>query len=123
MNVTRQQIINGFVKYTKEEVIDKIIDKPLKMAIAAGISILEINPSIASTFFDNDIISKILNVKDDGTYDIDIAIEILKKTMDEYGDFPVKIPAIKFISPTEKELSFSSRDVQILKDYIIGGNA
>lgn len=122
MNVTRQQIINGLVKYTKEEVIDKIIDKPLKMAIAAGISMLEINPSIASTFFDNDIISKILNVKDDGTYDIDIVVEILKKTMDEYEDFPVKIPAIKFISPTEKELSFSSRDVQRLKDYIIGGN-
>ena len=54
-------------------------------------------------------------------YDIDSAVEILEKTIDEYGDFPVVIPAIKFLSPNEKELTFTSRDIRKLKNYICGG--
>lgn len=122
MNVTKQQIINGAVKYIKAEVIDKITDKPLKMTIAAGVSMIELNPNIADSIFENDVLSKVLHKNNDGTYDIDIICDIAEKTMNEYGDFPVKIPAIKFISPTEKELSFGSQDIKRLKEYI-GGNA
>lgn len=118
--VTRNQIVNGVIKYAKNEVINKITDKPLKMMLAAGVSALEINNSIADKIFQNDFVSKILN-EDAGMYDIDSAVEILEKTIDEYGDFPVVIPAIKFLSPNEKELTFTSRDIRKLKGYIIGG--
>lgn len=37
----------------------------------------------------------------------------------EQSDFPVKIPAINFISPNEKELKFSAADVDRLKSYIV----
>ena len=53
-----------------------------------------------------------------GMYDIDLLEQIVTRTIDEYGDFPITVPAIKFISPTEKELRFTSDDVRKLKSYI-----
>lgn len=123
MTVTKQQIINGLVKYMNEEVIDKIIDKPLKIAIATGIAILQTNPDIANKFLDDDMASMVLGKKDDGTYDVSTILGTLKSSIDKYGDFPVKIPAIKFISPTEKELYFSGKDIEKLKECITGGNS
>ena len=116
MNVTKQQIINGAVKYTKDEVISKIPDKPFKMAVAIAISMFETNPEIADKIFENDIVSAILGKNMDGTYDIEKISEALQKTLTEYGDFPVTIPAIKFISPTEKILNFS---INFLKSIML----
>lgn len=121
MTVTKQQIINGVVKYAKNEIINKIIDKPLKMIIATCISMMEVNPSVADVVFNNPMVCAILN-ENDGMYDIDGLIEVIGKTMDEYGDFPVKIPAIKFISPSEKELTFGAGDIRKLKDYIVSNS-
>lgn len=119
MTVTKQQIINGVVKYAKNEIIDKIIDKPLKMIIATCVSMMEVNPAVVDVVFNNPMVRAILH-ENDGKYEIDDLIEIVEKTMNEYGDFPVKIPAIKFISPAEKELSFGANDIKKLKDYIVG---
>lgn len=120
MRVTRKKVLSGIVNFVKSEMINKITDRPLKMILAAGVSALEINPSIADSIFDNSFVSQIL--KDDGLMcDVDSAFEILEKTLTEYGDFPVVIPAIKFISPVEKELTFTRGDIQKLKDYICGG--
>lgn len=120
MNVTKQQIVNGTTRYINEEVINKITDQPLKIALAVGVSIIDRKPEIINAFFDDDRISKILNKKDDGTYDIGEITEVIEKTLSQYGDFPVKIPAIKFISPTEKELSFSTSDIRRLREYVEG---
>ena len=122
MTVTKSQIVNGVVNYAKSEILTKISDKPIKMMLAAGISALEANPAIADNVFRNEIFSAILN-ENDGAYDIDVAFEIVEKTMDEYGGFPITIPAVKFISPNEKQLTFSSGDVKKLKQYITGGEA
>ena len=120
MRVTRKKVLSGIVNFVKSEMINKITDRPLKMILAAGVSALEINPSIADSIFDNSFVSQIL--KDDGlTCDVDSAFEILEKTLTEYGDFPVVIPAIKFISSVEKELTFTRQDIKKLKDYICGG--
>ena len=120
MNVTKGQILNGVIKYAKSEMIDKITDKPLKMMLAVSVSALEVNPSIADSIFNNSVVSKILSGSN-GLYDIDSAFTIIEQTMTKYGDFPITIPAIKFVSPTEKELTFSVADVAKLKKYIIDG--
>lgn len=119
MKVTKQQIINGIVKYAKNEVIDKILDKPLKMIIATCVSMMEANPSIADVVFNNALASAVLH-EDDGMYEFDELLDVIENTMTEYGDFPIKIPAIKFISPSEKELNFGVNDVKKLKEYIDG---
>lgn len=121
MNVTKSEIINGVVKFAKNEVIDKIPDKALKMIIATGVSVIEINPEVADNFFNNPMVSTILK-EEDGKYNLDKIFEIIEKTLTDYGDFPVKIPPIKFLSPNEKELTFSLVDVSKLKEYISRGD-
>lgn len=120
MSVTKEQIVNGTIKYINAEVINKIPDKPLKIALAIGVSMIEKKPEVIDAFFEDDRISKILNKKNDGTYDIGEITEVIEKTLAEYGDFPVKISPIKFISPTEKELSFSTSDIRKLREYVEG---
>ena len=56
-----------------------------------------------------------------GVYDIEAISSALERTLDEYGDFTVKVPGIKFISPEEKELNFGISDIRALRKYIAGG--
>lgn len=114
MNVTKIQIINGVIKYAKNEIVNNITDKPVKMMFAAGVKSLELVPSVADKFFNNSIVSTIIQ-DENGLYNLDNIYQILTETMTEYGDFPVTIPVIK------TPLIFRKSDVAKLKEYIEGG--
>lgn len=120
MQVTKQQIVNGIIKYSKSEMIPKIADKTFKIILSAATSMIEINPEIITRFLDDPTISLML-MESEGTYDIDAISGVLEKTLEEYGTFPIKVPGIKFISPEEKELNFGISDIKTLKSYITGG--
>jgi hypothetical protein len=113
MEVTRGQLVSGATRFAKNEVIAKIPDKSFKMVMSMLIDLLELKPEIA-----DDFLKPMANER--GMYDIDLLERIATRTLDEYGDFPIVIPAIKFISPTEKELRFSSDDIRKLREYIGG---
>lgn len=113
MEVTKGQIISGISRYVRKEMLNKITDKPFKMAISAGINLLELRPDIADKVLDSSLL-----MGQDGIYDLDIIEAVLTRTMDEYGDLPVKIPGIPFISPAEKEFRFSAEDIRKLRGYI-----
>lgn len=113
MEVSREQLVSGATKFAKNEIINKVTDKNFKMVISMLVNLLEVKPELADEF-----LKPMAN--ENGMYDIDLLETVLCKTLDEYGDFPVIIPAIKFISPTEKELRFNSDDVRRLRKYIMG---
>ena len=117
MTATKSEIIKGVVAYANEEIVSKISDKPLKIILSMFISAIEAKHSIMDSVFDNEITAAIFS-ETDGAYDIDVASEIAEKAMNEYGDFSITIPAIKFISPDEKQLTFSVNDIKKLKQYI-----
>lgn len=122
MTASKQSIVNGIVLYAKKEVISNIPDKALKMIIATAVSALEANPDAIDGLLAHPLVSPLFKVEEDGTYNIDKGFEIIEKTLTDYGDLPVKIPAIRFISPEEKELTFSLADIRNLKNCIIGGS-
>ena len=113
MTVSKGQLISGATRFAKNEIINKITDKNFKMVMSMLINLLDIKPELADEFLEP-------MADKDGMYDMDLLESVLVRTMDEYGDFPVVIPAIKFISPTEKELRFNSDDVRRLRNYIMG---
>lgn len=121
MKVTKQQIIKGVIEFAKKDILDTIMDKPLQIILATGITALETNPSLADSIFENPMVSTILK-EQNGQYDIDDIFAIIETTLNEYGDFPIIIPKIKFITPCDKELRFSANDIKRLKTYI-GGNS
>ena len=120
MTASKQDIVTGIINYAKTEVIEKIPDKALKMIIATAVSALEVNPSGIDALLANPFVASLINEKE-GEYDLDQLFKIIEKTLTDYGDFPVRIPSIRFISPEEKELTFSLGDIRKLKEYIGGG--
>lgn len=122
MTITKQQIVNGVIQYVKNEVVNKITDRPLKMLIAAAVSALELNPDLADVIFKNEHIAGIMH-RDGDQYDVEDVFKIIEKTMEEYGDFPVVIPAIKFLVQEPKEMTFTAGDIRKLKKYLLGGES
>lgn len=106
-------MINGVVRFMKADVIAKIPDKPFRMALSAIVNLIEVKPEVTNFIFDIPFLKT-----ESEMYDIDLLEQVVTKTIDEYGDFPITIPAIKFISPTEKELRFTLDDVRKLRSYI-----
>ena len=121
MIVSKQDIVKGITKYAKTEVIGKIPDKALKMIIATAVSALEINPDAIDAALTHPLISAVVCEEENG-YNLDQAFKIIEKTLTDYGEFPVKIPPIRFISPEEKELTFTLVDIRKLEEYISGGD-
>lgn len=115
--VTKQQMVNGLIRFIEDEVIAKVDDRPVRIMLAVAVNALRSNPSMIDAVLNNDIISTAMP-SNDGMYDIVPITQILKETLIKYGEFPITIPPIKFISPTEKVLKFSADDVAKLEKYI-----
>lgn len=115
MEVSKGQLVSGVTRFGRNEVLNKITDKPFKMTLAAAINLLEIKPDVADKLLENRIIKN-----DSGMYDMDLIEAVITRTMDEYGDLPIMIPGIPLLSPTPKELRFTAEDVRKLKGYILG---
>lgn len=121
MYVEKEKIINGIIKYVENNVMPEISgDRGFYAIVSIGISAVKANNKLLDKLFENDIFKSLANYDDeDKTYDIDLLCNIAKDSVSKCGYFPVKIPAISFVSPTEKELKFSAADVDRLKSYII----
>lgn len=113
MEVSRGQLISGATRFARNEVINKIPDKNFKMVLSAGVNLLDVKPELADKY-----LATMAN--ENGMYDIELFESVICRTMDEYGEFVVTIPAIKFLSPEQKELRFNSDDIRKLKNYIMG---
>lgn len=115
--ITKQQIIKGISEYVKNEILVKIDDQVTRLTIGGFVVALEVNPDLLDILFSNPLVSSLIT-KNGDQYELDKAFEVVTKTLDRYGSLPITIPPIKYLSPAEKKLSFSSDDIQKLKAYI-----
>ena len=113
---SKNQIVNGLVKYVELEVISKIEDKALQIILGIGVVALKRNQDMIDAILKNPIIGYLVKENEDGKYDLDELFDIINETLKTYGKLPVTIPAIKFISPVEKTLKFSTDDINKLKN-------
>lgn len=113
MEVSRGQLLSGATRFVRNEIASKVPDKNFKMVLIMLANLIEVKPELADEYFKP-------MANSNGMYDLELFEAVVCRTMDEYGEFVVSFPAIKFISPTEKELRFNADDVRKLKDYIRG---
>lgn len=116
--VTKKELLTGVILFIKNEVIPNISDKALKMVLSAALYAIDAKPAIIDPFVNNAVVSAILQ-GNDGSYDVDTTINILKKLVADYGGIPVTIPPIKFITSSETILTFYENDLTRLKGYIM----
>ena len=119
--LSKNQIVNGLSKYIESEVIAKIEDKALQIILALGVTALNRNHDLIDVVLNNQFISYLVKKNDEDKYDLDDVFDIVNDTLKTYGKLPVTIPAIKFISPTEKTLRFSTEDVSKLRSFMEQG--
>ena len=115
---SKNQIVNGLIKYVELEVISKVEDKALQIVLGIGITALRRNQDLIDAVLKNPFINYLVKESEDGKYDLDEVFDIIDETLKTYGKLPVTIPAIKFISPTEKTLKFSTEDISKLKKFM-----
>ena len=113
---SKNQIVNGLIKYVELEVISKIEDKALQIILGIGVVALKRNQDMIDAILKNPIIGYLVKETEDGKYDLDELFDVINETLKTYGKLPVTIPAIKFISPVEKTLKFSTDDINKLKN-------
>lgn len=119
MQVSKDKIGKGIVKYIRQDMIPNVPDKSMQMILDGAAMFIEKKPDILDPYIKNGIIAMALGEKN-GMYDIDEAEEVLTNLMNKYGGFAVTIPPIRFLMPEAKEMNFSADDVRKLKQYIGG---
>ncbi len=114
MDVTREQIKNGVVKYLENEVVKTIKDKPVMMLTAIATNMMKSNDKAIDKLLDNPILSALLS-GENGNYNLDALYDSIMQTMDTYGNLELKLPLIK------APFIFNKTDVENLRNYIEGG--
>lgn len=112
--VTKEQVIKGIITYADNEVIPQL---PTTGKWGLGSMILMTQDRMSELLNDlstNSVVNALGVINSDGMIDIEIISNALIQTANRYGKCEFNIPLIGC-------LSFSARDVEMLKTYIIGG--
>lgn len=118
MRVTKDQIVNGIIAYAENDVIPKIDDKSIQIIATIAVKSIQANAKLVDSIFENPTVKILLDCGEDGTYEIESLFRTIEDSVKQYGPFPVELPQIPFVSPSEKTLSFTESDVSEMKRRI-----
>jgi hypothetical protein len=122
MRVTKDQIINGVISFVETDVIPQVDDKATQIIASIAVKAVKANTKLVDSIFENQLVKTLLDVGEDGTYEIEGLFKSIEESVREFGAFPVELPAVPFISPTEKTLKFDAKDVSEIKRLIERSN-
>ena len=121
MRVSKSQIVHGVADYIKEEILPKMADgRAVQIIVSIGINSMAANDRLVDSVFDNEMVKAMLNDDGSGTYEIDGLMAAIKQSIEQYGAFPVKVPAIPLLSPSEITLKLDAADVEAMRRRIEG---
>lgn len=115
--VSRKLIVNAVSKFITTDLIQGIDDMQVKFALSLVKQNLIDNPSVIDNIFENTFISSVIH-EENGMYDIDDFVMILKKVLSEYDSYPITIPKIPLILPSEKTIRIEINDIDKIMSYI-----
>ena len=119
MRVSRTQIIKGVRDYIQNDIIPKMDnDRAIQIILSIAVNAVMANNKLVDSLFSNDIVRSMLDDDGGGTYDIAGVADAMKKAVDQYGSFPVSIPAIPLVSPNEITLRLNADDIDAMRKRI-----
>lgn len=117
MTVTKNQLVNGVVKFIETDLIPDIGDRNMKFVLSMAKDSLKENPDLADSFLNSPMVSTLIG-ETEGEYNITQFSTILKEVLSEYSSYPVTIPKIPLFSPVEKTLKVTAEDIDKLVSYM-----
>lgn len=120
MTATRANVLRGIADYIEREMIPTITDIPIKIAVGALNYRLRNIPDSFNPLFEKPAVRMLLAESADGLIDVDATLNGVIGSLQSYGNLVLTIPPIPLISKQEYTLTFTSQDVDKLKQYIGG---
>ena len=117
MRVSKDRIIEGVAGYIQDEILPKM-ERPVQIIMSIAVNSVMGNGKLVDSVFENDIVRTML-CGEGGTYDIENLMDSMRDAINEYGSFPVKIPAIPLVSQ-EFTLTLNADDIEAMKRRIEG---
>lgn len=114
---TRDQIVNGVVKFIETDMQTAAGNGTSKFIVSLTKNALKKHPAIVDEALKNPLIHTILP-SEDGKYDITQMIALLKDTMAETGTLPLKLPRIPLLLPEGDEIRLNTADIDKIVSYI-----
>lgn len=119
MRVSRTQIVKGVSDYIQSDVLPKMADeRAIQIIMSIAVNAVAANNKVVDSLFAHDVIRTMLDDDGSGTYEIAGVADAMRKAIDQYGSFPVNIPAIPLVSPHEITLRLNADDIEAMRHMI-----
>ena len=119
MRVSREQLVRGVSEYVRSEILPKMDgNKAMQIILSIGVNAALANGKTVNAMLDNSVVKALLEDDGSGTYEIGTVAEAMHTAIEEYGSFPVRIPAIPLVSPSEITLSLNGNDIDAMRRRI-----
>ena len=119
MRVTKSQIVHGVIDYIQSDILPQMVGaRSMQIIVSIGANAITTNHKLVDAVFDNQMVRTLLDDDGSGTYDLSGLVDAMTKSIRQYGNFPVKVPAIPLISPTEFILSLTAEDIDSMRRKI-----
>lgn len=121
MRVTKSQLVHGITDYIQTDVLPQMVGgRAVQILVSIGANAVAANPALVDAVLGHPIVRALLADDGSGTYDLSGLVEAMKKSIQQFGSFPVQVPAIPLISPTGFTLSLGADDVAAMASRIEG---
>lgn len=119
MRVTRSQIVHGIADYIQSEITPKMGNgRALQILVSVGANAVAANNKLVDAIFANQMVRGFLDEDESGTYEISGLADAMSRAIQQYGSFPVQVPAIPLIAPAGMILDLTDDDVAAIKSRI-----
>lgn len=119
MRVSKGQIVHGLAEYIQDEIMPKMADdKAMQIIMSIAMNAMMANGRLVDSVLENEIVKALLEDDGTGTYEVGGIAEAMRAAIEQYGSFPVRVPAIPLISPREMTLKLTASDIDLLRRRI-----
>lgn len=116
--VSKEKLLRGVTTFAVNHVAPAIPDKAAKVLIITAVKAAQKQPAIADNLLSNPALAMIMPMQD-GLYDAEAALSVLRESVAECGGLPITIAPIPLIIKEERELTFTAADIDALSRYIM----
>lgn len=119
MRVSKSQIVHGIADYIQGEILPKMADeKAVQIILSIAANAAMSNGKLVDSVLENEIVRTLLEDDGTGTYDVGGIADAMRTAIEQYGSFPVRVPAIPLLSPHEITLRLSAEDIDAMRRRI-----
>ena len=119
MRVSKGQIVRGVADYIQNEILPKMADdRAVQIMLSIAVNAAMANGKMVDAAMNNSMVRAMLEDDESGTYEIGGIADAMRAAIEQYGAFPITIPAIPLISPHEITLKLSAADVDAMRRRI-----